>query len=137
MLSFVVIEHAQLDCYIAKKVILREYPASQIRFFGTIASAVRSLDEANGSAGNTPDIVLLDLMMPDGSGFHFLEIFEKLETKKRGLYFIVVLTSSLNKSELSRLRGNPLVRIVLDKPMTVKKIQTIIEALHQSQESNF
>jgi len=129
MLSFIVIEHAQLDCYIARKVILREHPASPVKFFDTIAAAVMSMSEANGS-GNTPDIVLLDLMMPDGSGFHFLEVFEKLETKKREQYFIVVLTSSLNKGELSRLRGNPHVRMVLDKPMTVKKIQTVIEALH-------
>lgn len=84
---------------------------------------------------NIPDILVLDLMMPDMDGFQVLEkIRKKPETKY--LPVIVVTAKDLSKEDDAKLSGN--VSKVITKSDTTpqdlhKEIKRIISGLEQSQ----
>ncbi|HET8654120.1 MAG TPA: response regulator [Longimicrobiaceae bacterium] len=51
-----------------------------------------------------PDVVLLDLMMPEMNGFEFLEALRRTE-RGRGVPVVVVTSKDLSEAERARLRG--------------------------------
>jgi CheY-like chemotaxis protein len=65
-------------------------------------------------------------MMPEMNGFQFIETFEKLPCKIQEKYFVVALTSSMNRADLARLSNYQSIHFVLDKPITVVKLNMVI-----------
>lgn len=75
----------------------------------TGASALERLAE------NTPDLILLDLMMPVMDGFEFIEQVQTRE-RDRHIPIVVITAKSLTADDHARLRGN--VERVIEKGHT-------------------
>jgi CheY-like chemotaxis protein len=73
----------------------------------------------------SPDLMLLDLMMPVMDGFELLEQLRESPGPST-----VVLSAS---REVERVRGHPLVRSVLGKPVDVGVLLAVLEGLRQAE----
>lgn len=72
-----------------------------------------------------PDLILLDIDMPDINGWELLETFEKrYATKVKTKVFI--LTSTINQEHLAKFKSSYFVPEYLVKPLSID----IIEALY-------
>ncbi len=69
-----------------------------------------------------PDFLFLDIRMPDLDGFEFLDEFDKLPSELKEHTKIIMLSSSIDETDLSRARSNPYVLAFIPKPLTVEKI---------------
>jgi len=125
-LSFIIIENLELDYVVAGKQIMRAVKDANVK---TFPSADEALNEIAAGGVQGPVVILLDLMMPRINGFQFIESFESLHPDIQENYFIVILTSVLNQTELDRIRGRKSVKMVLNKPINIEKIESIIEKL--------
>jgi DNA-binding response OmpR family regulator len=125
-LSFIIIENTELDYVVAGKQIARTVRDANVK---TFPSADEALIEIAAGGVQGPVVILLDLMMPKINGFQFIESFESLSHEIQENYFIVVLTSVLNQTELDRIRGRKSVKMVLNKPITIEKVESIVEKL--------
>jgi CheY-like chemotaxis protein len=72
-----------------------------------------------------PDIIILDITMPMGNGFEFLEAYEKLPDAILNQSKIVMLTSSLDERDHKRANENKLVKIVLNKPLSFETLEEL------------
>jgi|CXWJ01.1.fsa_nt_gi CheY-like chemotaxis protein len=72
-----------------------------------------------------PDVIFLDIMMPEMDGFSFLEEFSKLRSDIQKKCKIILLSSSDSFKDLNRANKNPLVRKFLNKPLTEKMVEAI------------
>lgn len=94
--SAVLIDDSDIDLFIQRR-FLEVY-----RFSAELTSyqsAEEALEKLGGRAQNIPDVIFLDLNMPNIDGFGFLEGFQELPHEIRGKSKIVVLTSSNSQKD--------------------------------------
>ncbi|HTN21782.1 MAG TPA: response regulator [Pelobium sp.] len=128
-LSFIIIDDRELDCYIAEKLIQKIEADININIFYNAFSALDFIKNTKNTDAIT--VVLLDIMMPVMNGFQFIEEFENLSEEIKNNYKIIPITSSLNKTDVSKISECESVITVLKKPYTfealVKAVQMIPE----------
>lgn len=78
------------------------------------------------SEDDCPQLVLLDINMPDMDGFEFLDAFEELEFSQKQAIIIVMLTTSMNPDDVKRLKNKP-IKEILNKPLTEEKVEHLLE----------
>ena len=69
-----------------------------------------------------PSIIFLDINMPILDGFQFIEEFEKLDPEIVSRIKIVMLTSSINPSDIERAKNYPSVKGFIHKPLTEESL---------------
>lgn len=118
--SVLVIDDSYFDRLIASKVIQNAHFAVK-----TVAldSARHGLEYLYNGNGELPEIIFLDISMPEISGFLFLDFFDKLPEKVRSYCQIVMLSSSVDPSDVKRAKVSPYVIDYLTKPLTPEKLQ--------------
>ena len=78
----------------------------------------------------TPDIILLDLMMPVMDGFEFLERIKKIESMA-GIPILVVTAADLNDRDLERLRGgveNVIQKSDMTRDQIIKEVSALVSS---------
>ena len=78
------------------------------------------------SKGDCPELILLDLNMPEMDGFEFLEAYEDLQFEQKQLFVILVLTTSMNPGDFERLGKAP-IKEIINKPLTEEKLQDLLQ----------
>jgi DNA-binding NarL/FixJ family response regulator len=76
---------------------------------------------------HTPDMVFLDIMMPDYDGYYALENIKKINTNAK----VIVVTSDLRQKDskdLERLRPTK----IIFKPFAIDTIKDIVEKIRKS-----
>ncbi|MBL7832397.1 MAG: response regulator [Cyclobacteriaceae bacterium] len=93
----VLIDDSDIDLFIQKR-FLEVYRFS--RNLTSYKSAEEALEKLNSARDNTvPDVIFLDLNMPNLDGFGFLDGFNKLPEEVRDKSKIIVLTSSNSQKD--------------------------------------
>jgi len=69
-----------------------------------------------------PDIIFLDIRMPLADGFQFLEEYKHLPEVIIGKAKVVMLSSSIDDSDMKRANENKFVKYFLNKPLTLEKL---------------
>jgi len=73
-----------------------------------------------------PDLILLDINMPVMDGFDFLDAYQHLQFHKKPSVIIVMLTTSLNPSDVERAKQAEITDYI-NKPLTEEKINSILK----------
>ncbi|UPL50666.1 response regulator [Hymenobacter sublimis] len=84
------------------------------------------LIEQNGPNDTCPALILLDINMPVMNGFDFLEAYQNLSFAHKQSVVIVMLTTSLNPRDVTRLQQLP-TNGFLNKPLTKKMVHEVLK----------
>jgi len=123
-LSFIVVDDSELDCFIARKIIEHADGRLKVTTYPEVHEALTAINNNLSAAPTT--IILLDLQMPTMNGFQFVEEFEQLPAEIQKNYFVVILSSSRNSNDLSRILAYNCVQSTLEKPFTREKLLSVI-----------
>ncbi|OGX84329.1 hypothetical protein BEN47_02895 [Hymenobacter lapidarius] len=87
----------------------------------------QALDLIENSAGPTaPALILLDVNMPGMNGIQFLEAYKRLPQAQRSATVVIMLTTTMDARDLSRLEELNIAGLV-SKPLTKEKIENIMQ----------
>jgi two-component system, NarL family, nitrate/nitrite response regulator NarL len=86
------VDDSDIDLFIQKRFLEVYEFSSQLEMYNSANEALNSL--LTGGEDNAPEVIFLDLNMPEADGFTFLKDFNELPDQIRNKSRIVVLTSS-------------------------------------------
>jgi CheY-like chemotaxis protein len=74
-------------------------------------------------------VMLLDIKMPEMSGFEFLDEFEKLDDGIKNNIEILMLSSTLDPDDIYQSKTHPRVLQLLGKPLSINELKLVLEQL--------
>jgi response regulator of citrate/malate metabolism len=109
---------------------------------GELADIITIYDKARGaveylllhksSPEHLPDVILLDIYMPDLDGWGFLQEFEQIKEQLEKKINIYIISSSGNLKDINRAKSIPAVTEYIQKPVTKEKLSNIVARLRNS-----
>lgn len=108
---------------VTKKLIEKTKLFNESRSFGNGSEALRYFE----NSGDLPDIILLDIEMPEMDGWDFLDELLQLEERFHKEVTIYVASSSIALEDKLKAQQYPCVKDFLSKPMNLEKLKAIAE----------
>lgn len=114
------VDDNELDNFINKKLVEADSFSAASTIHTSAQSALAYLKSKAGSASEIPDLIFLDIMMPEMDGFGFLDEFDKLPDEVKSKSKIVMLSTSDSFKDLNRANQNKYVKRFLNKPLNAQ-----------------
>ncbi|MDB5157166.1 MAG: hypothetical protein JWR50_1873 [Mucilaginibacter sp.] len=114
------IDDNYIDNFITRKLLESSNFAKNVITCESPAYAIRLL--ASGSV--KPDVIFLDIRMPNMTGFEFLDAYDKLDIDKEGTK-IFLLSSSFDPTDMKRSSKNKYITYFIHKPLTHKILEEL------------
>jgi CheY-like chemotaxis protein len=118
-----IVEDNPIDIFINTKVIEQTNLCDELVTYNSAREALASLANNQASQIPNPELILLDIRMPDMDGFDFLDAFMKLPEAVQQKCKIIMLSSSIDDADESKARSYPAVYDFVCKPLTREKIE--------------
>jgi CheY-like chemotaxis protein len=123
--SFFLIDDSKIDLFITKKFLQRHRVSDAIRLFENPKEALAAIE----SKENLPDIILLDIKMPELDGFEFVDKIAKVFASSPHDFKVIMLSSTLDFRDEERAQSHPIVFKLLEKPLNMEDLQVILHQL--------
>lgn len=124
------IDDNKFDLFINRKIIENASCDNRVRTFKNGQSAIKFLEvfEKKSKYHDTflPNVILLDLNMPEMNGFQFLKEFKKLERIVEKPIKIYMLSSTTNFNDIIKIKNEKLCVGFISKPLTVEVLNKIM-----------
>ncbi|HYV93589.1 MAG TPA: response regulator [Chitinophagales bacterium] len=121
-----VIDDNHIDRYLAEIIIKRASFAEETVMQDSARSALEYLASHAMSPADLPQLIFLDIRMPELDGFAFLELYEKLPEAVQQRCIIMMLTSSLDPEDHDRALNSKFVSQFLNKPLNRVKLESLL-----------
>ncbi len=120
--NVLVIDDNIIECIIHEHILHQSHIAEKVtlKYSGASALAYLKLNAANPK--NLPDLIFLDLVMPEMDGFDFIKHFEKLDGIVHYYCSIIVLSSNTDYIDYQRSLQSPFVTNYLKKPLNIEEL---------------
>ncbi|MFN6944725.1 MAG: two-component system response regulator [Cytophagaceae bacterium] len=120
------IDDDTINNYINEKLLKKLNFSQDIKILLNGEEAIKYLQsQVDSDPDFFPELILLDINMPVMDGFEFLEAFKELNFKNKSQITIIMLTTSTNPSDVTRVKSS-IVADYINKPLTEIKLQNMM-----------
>ncbi|MBK9414633.1 MAG: response regulator [Bacteroidetes bacterium] len=123
-----IIDDTYVDRYIAERNLLKYEFAEEVIVKESADEALAYLKSIGQNDELIPELIFLDIRMPDIDGFGFLKEYETLSPYIKSHCIIIMLSTSLNPEDHNLAASSPYVREFINKPLDRTKIEELRNA---------
>src|SRR5258706_12672860 len=120
--SVLLIDDNDMENHINKGKIERCHFAAKVQIAKTAMSGIEFLKTFSKTPERLPEIIFLDVLMPEVDGFGFLEMYNELSDFVKLRTRIIMLTASIDFIDFRRAMSNPYVYNYLKKPLNIEEL---------------
>ena len=120
-IKIMLVDDEPINNFISTKIIERFNPKCEVVAFTSVKEALNHL-----RTGDFPDLILLDINMPELNGWDFLNHYSKFPESDQERCPVAMLTSSVNKQDIDRSRTYRAVTNFISKPLTVEALEQVL-----------
>jgi len=121
--SIMLIDDNPIDLFVHERLLMHNGLGNRVMKFSTAIDALEYLKQHIVKGDDLPDLILLDIMMPELTGFDFLEQYNKFKNDLAKTPRIFMLSSSENEEDIKKVHADPLVEHLLQKPLLVATLK--------------
>lgn len=122
--SVLLVDDSYVDNLINRKMLQSNNFAREITVIDSPLKAIAYLQQCTDE-GTFPEVIFLDIRMPEMDGFQFLENLHYITDAENSNLKIYMLSSSLDPDDLKQIAENDLVSKFISKPLTEKALKEI------------
>ncbi|WP_339630155.1 response regulator [Bizionia echini] len=129
--NIMLIDDNKIDLFVNQRILEKYNPNVKTRVFNNAISAISffKLMELNANIKSVaiPDVILLDVNMPEMNGFNFFEEFKQLNFMNTRTIEIYMVSSSMCPDDINKARNEPYCAGYITKPLTVNKLKKVLQ----------
>lgn len=122
-----IIDDTYVDRYVAERNIIKYGISESVISKESAKAALEYLKSCESDPELLPQLIFLDIRMPEMDGFGFLEEYEKLPETVKANCVVMMLSTSLNPEDHEKVKENKYVSRFLNKPLDKEKIDQLLE----------
>jgi|APGre2960657404_1045060.scaffolds.fasta_scaffold40027_2 CheY-like chemotaxis protein len=119
MKQFLLIDDDEIICIVHPAIIRQAFPDSQINIIKSSIEALEYLKTLAATNEPAPDVIFLDINLPQMSGFELLEKLSEEDINYLKNSKIYMLSSSIDQRDLDRVAANKMVIGFVGKPLSM------------------
>lgn len=123
--TVLLVDDNHIDNLIARKTLLSAYFAKKVLLMSSAQEAISSIRESVILKKEIPEVLFLDIRMPEMDGFNLLEELSLIDGLVTDDIKVYMLSSSVDPEHHTILRQNKMVTKFIGKPLTLESLETI------------
>lgn len=113
-----VIDDNNIDLYITARVMRKNNIAKEVLEFTSGVQALEYLRQNQENHALIPELIIVDIYMPQMSGFEFMEAFDALPPPLKQRCSCYIISSTIDEKDIDRANADPNVMGFEEKPVT-------------------
>ena len=126
MKKIIFIDDSSLDHFILKRILKRYKLPYEVNCTENGEEAIKFLEKHKNEPDNLPDVILLDLYMPNFNGWECLEKMQQMCPTLAKPIKIYILSSFINPEDIQRAKQYDCVKSFIFKPITKEVLERLI-----------
>ena len=114
-----IIDDNTIDLYITSRLMAKNNFGEKIDHYSSAIKALEFLQENQGDFTLLPQVIFVDIFMPQMSGFEFMAEYDKLSSDLKKQCKVYIISSSIDENDIKR--ANDDVNVVAFQVKTITK----------------
>jgi len=124
--TVMIIDDNNIDLYVASRVIQKTGFAENVLRYTSAREALQYLKEHSDTIPALPEVIFVDIYMPDMSGFEFMAAYDGLAPQLKKHCHAYIISSSLDENDIARAHKDKNVVAFHEKPITAEFLRNVL-----------
>lgn len=123
--TVMVIDDNSIDLYVTARLLNKHNICNHLLQYSCAKDALDYLVKNSNNPNAWPQLLLVDIYMPEMSGFEFMEAFDKLPLALKKYPKVFIVSSSIDEHDIERAANDKNVTAFQEKPVNLEFLEKI------------